>query len=315
MPRIVIHAGPSKTGSTTLQNYLVSDKARLGGWTYPDIGRVRSDMGQHNVFYDAADNGRADPAVSGLPAYRQLLRKGGDVVLSSEDVPLWPKALGKIVRPAQRNGYDITFVFFVRDPIERLNSMYTQQTKTLAEALDFRPFVEKARGGLTLFPFSRVRQIVEGFEARLLLLPFLPGRMHEVYGWLADWMGVELPIVKDDVTNEGPSYDEIALYREMGDRLRGTNYWGPMIRGARTHGDGRKFQGFDDALYAETRAFFAEEYGPANCRLLACFGDAFQDALFTGTDRHDPRIDPARFAAYRAYVEARLNLAPARAPT
>ncbi|RMF39580.1 MAG: hypothetical protein D6754_05115, partial [Alphaproteobacteria bacterium] len=308
MPRLFIHAGPSKTGSTTLQSALIDPRADLGGWIYPDIGRTRGDSGQHNVFYEAARPRRHQPHVSGTAAFVALLDQGRDIILSSEDTPLWPAGLKAVIAPALERGYAVDVLVFVRDPVERLNSIYTQQIKTLAINEDFATFLERLPDSPVMHPFTRAAANIERAGARPILMPFLPGAMDRIYARLQQILGVSLPLDAGEVRNPSPSYYEIALYRALGDSLRGVNYWSAVKRGAERFGDGRKFFGFDDALFEKVKAAYAEEYSARNCAMLDCLGAEFHAALFATERRFDPRIDPERLAAYVEYVRAELGL-------
>lgn len=308
MPTLVIHAGPPKTGSTTLQKYLASDQAQLNGWIYPNIGRIREDLGQHNIFHEVRADKTHDPAVTSMAAYIELLDQGGDIILSSEDVPLWPQALKTIVHPATERGYHVKIVVFVRDPIDRLNSMYTQQIKTLVFNMEFDAFVVQTRPEAVFFPFSIMPMHVRETGADLVLLPFLPTQMHKVYQWLSDDLGISLPIEPQDISNSSPSFYQVAAFRHLGERLRGMDYWRAMSEGLNTIGHVEKFYGFDDALFAETKSFFEREYSRENLDLLSCYPDEFAASLFSQPRRIGPDIKEDAFANYIKFIEARLGL-------
>ena len=55
-------------------------------------------------------------------------------------------------------GYELEILFFVRDPIARLNSMYTQQIKTFVENSTFTDFIARAQREDKL----QLRRVVQG---------------------------------------------------------------------------------------------------------------------------------------------------------
>jgi hypothetical protein len=70
MPRLYVHCGLHKTGTTALQDFLAAQAATLAraGVLYPRAGRPGVAGGQHNIAWRLAGDRRFDPAWGDLDA-------------------------------------------------------------------------------------------------------------------------------------------------------------------------------------------------------------------------------------------------------
>ena len=112
--RVILHAGPHKTGSTALQHGLFNTRVQLGahGFSYPDIGIKH--MGHHGLqtlLHNSKDvlKATAEKITAELTSVDQI-------ILSSEDfVYLSPESLTAL--KALFPSYRFEIILFIRSPI------------------------------------------------------------------------------------------------------------------------------------------------------------------------------------------------------
>lgn len=141
MPRLYVHCGLHKTGTTALQAFLTQEAATLAraGILYPKSGQRNAGGGQHNLAWELTKDRRYKPAWGGLEALaREIAGFDGDVVLSSEDFEtllVTPDGLKPLAELAAAGGRILTPILYVRHQADYLESLYYQCLKAgFAEA-------------------------------------------------------------------------------------------------------------------------------------------------------------------------------------
>lgn len=154
-PRVVIHVGPGKTGSSALQQWLTThrDDLEASGVLYPahDLDRNGVSSGNREALLDMVEvDGKHRHHVSAAKAaaLRDGLRASRchTLLLSSEF--FYP-----LLTDIERELPEAEFVVYVRDPVELLESNYNQsvkrhdETKAFVAPAAFRPgiFVQLER--------------------------------------------------------------------------------------------------------------------------------------------------------------------------
>ena len=147
MKRVFVHIGMHKTASTYIQQSLQSNRDLLK---------------QHFLFFDNGVNNRLKSAVSKQefsPWKEQLLaaeRNGCDLLVSHEALshllardmksgPLGCKG-GWLAGMLQDYGYEITFIAFIRDQPDYLNSQYVQHIKNFSISTSFDEYAFSMMG-------------------------------------------------------------------------------------------------------------------------------------------------------------------------
>lgn len=139
--KMLVHVGPGKTGTSALQAWLTThrDELHAAGVDYPahDLDPNRVSSGNRDHLLDLVDIGGSrrhvvSPAKAGV--LRDRLRDGDchTLLLSSE-------FFSPEIPDIQREFPEAQFVFYVRDPIELLESDYNQRVKRHDETRAFTP--------------------------------------------------------------------------------------------------------------------------------------------------------------------------------
>lgn len=201
MKRLILHIGNPKAGSTSLQRFLVDNRAGLekAGVAVPVLHP--DDGPRHSSLREALAGG--DDGASAFGALAEALRApGADVlVLTSEGIAAIDdlhRAPARLARFAEAAGAEIDVVAFVRPQPLFLNSSYTQHVKNLLTAERFEAFVARMAAdrrfdyGRVYGPWAGVfgrrfhavaftaAELRDGLERRFFRQVGLEGRLDEV---------------------------------------------------------------------------------------------------------------------------------------
>lgn len=140
---LYIHIGAEKTGSSSIQSFMVENSTRLAdaGTLYPTIGRASPR--RHNQVRRDAELPGSDTG-SSLSDLREYCLANADkkIIISDELLSLTSEAgVEHIARIFA--GIDARIVFYFRDYASFLVSLYNQDTKTGVNTLDFDQFFEQ----------------------------------------------------------------------------------------------------------------------------------------------------------------------------
>ncbi len=148
MRKLIIHAGPPKTGSTAIQYCLARNRDQLQklGLLYPRAGCpwVRPRFGHHLLVWAFT----GDRGTRSGGSWRNLLREiqaspAETVVLSSEGFSLLQDEHVAKVRDYLREFDDVEVVVYLRDQLKFMISLYKQRIKADGCALSFIEFAEE----------------------------------------------------------------------------------------------------------------------------------------------------------------------------
>ncbi|WP_250462468.1 hypothetical protein [Microbulbifer litoralis] len=130
MKKIILHIGPHKTGSTSLQSALRSNRAELEdvGVLYPVTGTGKSDArihGQHNLAWDVGGDYRFKSDLGSWDELRDEIHNSNCeyVFISSEAFSLLSKGPVKRVIEALQE-YDLRIVYVARFYTDVIRSVY-----------------------------------------------------------------------------------------------------------------------------------------------------------------------------------------------
>lgn len=132
-PRLIVHYGMHKTGSSSIQETLWNNRTRLGPVRYLDFGRVNGSSTMTYFFRrdgaQARDEADFDAALAGL--------QGRTGVISAEVLSVFtPAQLDRFLAALRRTGARAHFIGYVRDPAGYYGSQFQQVLKTRALSFD-----------------------------------------------------------------------------------------------------------------------------------------------------------------------------------
>lgn len=206
MPKMLIHVGPYKSGTTAFQNYMWHHRNTLlsEGVLYPESGIVTARWGPRHLHLARGSDETVVKAFGSLRAEIASNSNAHTVVLSSERFSLHVDDL--VARREFYDEYDPVLVVAVRDEVTLLRSFYFQilksrirgfkksQTKGLT---DFATWAEQNRDrfnyGKMLTPW------LSAFgEERIIYVPYECRAGFDIISGLSDVMG--LPDLERDQT-------------------------------------------------------------------------------------------------------------------
>ena len=133
MPRIIIHCGLHKTGTTALQQFLMVAAPSLLqlGILYPRAGRLdHFGGGHHNIAWHLTRDRRYDAALGSFASLLdELAAFDGDAVLSSEDFETClgdPRLFAPLTQESRLRGRQFVFVVYLREQISYAEGLFTE---------------------------------------------------------------------------------------------------------------------------------------------------------------------------------------------
>lgn len=133
-PRVILHIGRSKTGSTAVQRALSRNRESLSaqGYTYPGIG-----LDHAEVVYALAGDRSAEWCANKIS--REIRTADNSVILSSEGFENVEPALVR----EWLDGLDVRVVVYLREQAAALSSAYQQYVKGELESETFEVFASR----------------------------------------------------------------------------------------------------------------------------------------------------------------------------
>ncbi len=303
MKKVVLHVGPSKTASTTVQKFL-SEYEGGAPYLYPRWGWTRPDAGHHNLAYEMRGDARFTPALGGLDRLKQDMETGRSLFLSSEDFPIYAPAVQKVKTLCDAAGYELELLFFVRDPIARLNSMYTQQIKTFVENCTFPDFIGRARREDKLYLRSIVQAPLAKIGVKVRFMPFIGHKLNQIFAEMCQSYGFAAKAEDFLHTNPAPSPEEIALYRQIGHLMQKSDvsHWEASNRFRKKYGFDRKYFGFDQWLIDSVRELLAPEYEDMEALGLGAYAQDLEATFWTAKPKNTNIQDQDAFRDFKADI-------------
>jgi len=223
---LFVHIGPHKTAST-LGQMLFATANDSGTCVYLPIGRAsqgRPDQVHHPVA-EAIRTPHTSEARALLAGIESCLARaqaaGQSVLISSEMFPTVAALYLPLRDIAARQGHDLRMIFVCRDPVARLNSMYTQSIKTRRFDGPIAAFVAVAltsgQRDERLRPCTVLRPRFTALGARFDLMPYDASGMEPLFRQLCAQIGLAVAATtpnQPDRINTGPSAAAIRLLRE-----------------------------------------------------------------------------------------------------
>jgi len=133
--RLWLHAGLHKTGTTSLQSFLVQNREHLAsrGLLYVHAGTNQYLNGNHNVAWELTGDRRFELDTGVLEeAAQEIDDFEGDAILSSEDFESLlsrPKGFDPLLRHPLLRSHQVTMVVYARNQAEYLASLMWENRK------------------------------------------------------------------------------------------------------------------------------------------------------------------------------------------
>ena len=145
MSRLIIHVGPGKCGSTSIQNAFASGNA-------PTLEKTRLHFFAPDEFVDLEEQPVSESRLSKLDALIMKVAKGVNVaIFSHEFLFQTPRAVGIIAKRLRKASDDVRVIGYVRSQSSLLTSTYSQwlfraksrvdETVTVLKDAGYSPFV------------------------------------------------------------------------------------------------------------------------------------------------------------------------------
>lgn len=231
--RLVVHMGATKTASTYLQKTLAMNEAvlRANGVFMPQTGRRTSNFNHHNLAWQLLEDRRFRPETGDWDALAAEIAADGadaDIVLLSSEA-FARLASDEALRATfwqHLSGLsdDVELLYVVRDPLARINSMYTQTVKTFAPPQTFTEYAAKSvKSGFYNLEES-FRYWYQGDKAKFVALRFDEFVKEGPLQSLLRNLHVELPAdemkLPDDISNASPGPMAVEAMRLLNAHLR-----------------------------------------------------------------------------------------------
>jgi hypothetical protein len=210
-PRLVVHIGPHKTGSTYLQENFTRQAAELRkrGWLYPAIGERVSIA--HHDFSDARKQCQAGAGAT-YDDFRRVLAKadqqGLNLLLSSEGFQKWRPAHFAALKKAA-DDRPLQLVYMLRDPLDKFYSLWAQLVRSgLTRSLPERmaEHFSDPQNSRLLNPLVEIQPVFEdkSFDYTVLLYDELRRQNRDIYAFFLEAvLGIEdLPPPPNQSSNE-----------------------------------------------------------------------------------------------------------------
>ena len=200
MPRLILHTGIHKTGTTSLQKAFLDNRRWLrgAGILYPATGLSTQpeNWGHHDLAYAlrAEDTGhklwselRSEADASGLDT----------LFVSSEELSLLPFPRLPGTRPYQLitdcfAGYDITLLVYLRPQADLVASLYNHHVKSVGETRDVLDFLAEIAPRLDYAHYLNVAAVTLGTDAIRLRRYGPPWMQGDVLADVAGQIGLTL---------------------------------------------------------------------------------------------------------------------------
>jgi hypothetical protein len=148
VPRLYLHIGCHKTGTTSIQEALSHSASELHKFNllYPSIGKLTSRSGHHNLAWEIAGDSRFNAKFGQINRLFNGLPRDSNLILSSEDFSSAalksPDRFNDFINRSRRAGYVVTFIVYIRNQINYLSSLYRQLIKH-GLGIDFSVFCDE----------------------------------------------------------------------------------------------------------------------------------------------------------------------------
>ncbi len=297
-PKLFIHAGLHKTGTTALQEWLARNRAALAGQgiLYPRAGCPGEAPGQHNLAWQLMRDRRFHSAYGTLEDLAaEIEAHSGDVLLSSEDFGTLlerPEMFDALALHPRLKTRRVVLVVYMREQLSCFRSLFVQLTRNgLAEEVPrlveeiFETGKLRLKEWEFLFDYGRVAARLAGWRHGGFVLRNYHrleggGIVPDFLNFLRPgWQGPDAGAAR---VNEERDLLE-ALLAFYGARLPlPLNEWQSAVLAA----ESAKLEGASPGLSEPTRRRFAQRFRDGNRDLERVGGRRmrFPDALVCGDD-------------------------------
>ncbi|MGV8988658.1 MAG: hypothetical protein ACOH2H_20535 [Cypionkella sp.] len=311
---LFVHIGPTKTAST-LGQIMFASANDTGACLYLPVGRaIRGGVGRvhHPVALaiQAPETPEAQALLAGIEScLASAQATSQSVLISSEMFPTEPEAYRPLRDMASRHGHDLRMVFVCRDPVARINSMYTQDIKTGSiHDASIAAYVATTLAVDSLRPCTVLRPGFAALGAGFDLLPYHADGMEPLYRQFCARIDLAVTAGGPDMgerVNAGPSAAAIRLVREGAVSPDTPNLYGVLQTADRKLAQPAYF-GMTPELVAQVRSALTGEL--AAVRTAQMILGRYEDEVAADAS-HPPLNDGTDVADYDGYRRFVIDLA------
>jgi len=170
MKNCYVHVGIHKTGSTSLQQWLVSNESGLrdADILVPLAGRAAPHIAaHHHLAFDLNGDPQLDRTKGGLGTLKEELKSStlGNAVVSSEDLSfsaLHPSRLQRLQTALGEAGFRPIWIVYLRAPAGWLDSAYAEMSKALLVTRRFEQWLAQSADRTLVY---QVGNLIESLSA------------------------------------------------------------------------------------------------------------------------------------------------------
>jgi hypothetical protein len=243
MPRLILHAGGPKTGSSLLQVLLAQESDRLAAaGTVVPPGR-ETDAARQGMISSGNGLELANFLNTSLKHFREAgeyipptLTKtlqeaaGHNVVFSSEFIDCIPgPRMNVLLNIVNKYGYDIEFVLYVRNIDSAAYSFYSQSVKRSNNYHDFETFLKRWRP-----PYlGRIERAATCLPANALrIFNYHSRSKHIARHFFDEILGVTPPEAMPKVVNRSLTFSELNIIKKMNAKFPKNNMFSTFVSDA-----------------------------------------------------------------------------------
>ncbi|MEO1328781.1 MAG: hypothetical protein AAFW46_03890 [Pseudomonadota bacterium] len=280
--------------------------AAAGTCQYPAFGRSGRIAAHHDFAEALRSAGTFDPNGPYGEPLREALSQG-DVLLSSEVFPHRPAIYHSLAEFAGADGHKVQLIFVVRDPVNRINSMYTQNVKAFRFSGTLEQFVFERKLDVRL-ELRKYCKKAEKSGVSVSLAPFGPS-MEGTYRRIAERVGLGAPSADADlgVVNQSLSPAATRLTLEHGQAIDVRGRYRALTAADAQFGM-KGYFGFNDALIARTLDLLRDEYQDVHYD-EALVGEVEPWRWPESYKPENSTVSDEDYAAYRDFVFSQLEAA------
>jgi hypothetical protein len=308
-PDVLLHAGEHKTGTTSLQSILLSEREAFARQGFHVLGAGQGADGAHHPLIYALLGKRRSRTTAAVLRAELMQAAPRSVLLSSETVK---KAVvegegGRVIDSLRAAGAArIRLLLYVRSPFGLASSSYSSHTSRLElGGATFADFVRAHDAG-PVYRYERFLELARRDGVDLVVRPYSESARSSIGLDFAEALGVELHLANEPRLNS--SYGPVGLEAmriiaaEMGplpDALR-KRLFASLRPVARSLGE-QPFWGIDES--AEAALATADRRTEAFA--LAVWGRGWREAI--GEERRALNVFDAAKADHRALLDVALR--------
>ncbi len=226
MPKLFLHIGPHKTGSTYIQKFCSENRAKLLnlGVNYPTVGIGGVHYGQHEIIEKVKKLRQEE-----LKHYLAQLTSGAINLVSSENFDRLNLEEVKRLRAAL-SGVDVRIIYYYRNYIDLLPSWWQEEVKHGSTTSFYEfvlPHILRPFSSIIVNPAVVLDLYATAFgKDNISIVDYeLAVKAGNILQPILALLGVELEGVKNEIVNASLKIEIVEVIRALNMKARANNQW------------------------------------------------------------------------------------------